>query len=152
MPINPEAVGTTSDPVEWSWTSKDCLLYAVGVGAGTDELPFTTENSQNVPQRVLPTLAVLGGMAGSGGAFAAIGSFNPAMLVHGEQGVFLEGPLPPDGKVKVTNRIAGIYDKGSAAVVAIEGEAVDASSGKQGGPDGHLPDVTGPGPDLPAVR
>ena len=129
MPINPDAVGTTTDPVDLSWTSKDCLLYAVGVGAGVDELPFTTENSQNTPQKVLPTFAVLGGMAAGGGAFAAIGSFNPAMLVHGEQGVFLDGPIPPDGKVKVTNRIAGIYDKGSAAVIAIEGTAVDASSG-----------------------
>ena len=131
MPINPDAVGTTSEPVELSWSSKDCLLYAVGVGAGTDELAFTTENSQNVPQQVLPTFAVLGGMAGSGGAFAAIGSFNFAMLVHGEQGVFLDGPLPPEGKVKITNRIAGIYDKGSAAVVAVEGEAVDAGSGQR---------------------
>ena len=33
-----------SDPVEVSWTSKDALLYAVGIGAGTEELAFTTEN------------------------------------------------------------------------------------------------------------
>ena len=33
MPINPDAVGATSDPVEVSWTSKDALLYAVGIGA-----------------------------------------------------------------------------------------------------------------------
>ena len=38
MPINPDAVGTESEPVETSWTSKDALLYAVGVGAGVDEL------------------------------------------------------------------------------------------------------------------
>jgi len=131
MPINPDAVGTTSEPVEISWTSKDALLYAVGVGAGTDELAFTTENSQNIAQQVLPTFAVLGGMAGSGGAFSAIGSFNPAMLVHGEQGVFLDGPLPPNGRVMITNRVAGIYDKGSAAVIAIEGEAVDVESGNR---------------------
>ena len=34
MPINPDAVGAKGDPVEHSWTSKDALLYAVGVGAG----------------------------------------------------------------------------------------------------------------------
>jgi hypothetical protein len=38
MPINPDAVGTESEPVETSWTSKDCLLYAVGV-VRRDELP-----------------------------------------------------------------------------------------------------------------
>ena len=54
MPINPDAVGAESDPVERSWTSKDALLYAVGVGAGTDELPYTTENSKGIAQQVLP--------------------------------------------------------------------------------------------------
>ena len=33
MPINPDAVGATGGPVTRSWTSKDALLYAVGVGA-----------------------------------------------------------------------------------------------------------------------
>ena len=81
MPINPDAVGARSEPVERSWTSKDALLYAVGVGAGvTDptgfELEFTTENSNGVDQKVLPTFAVIIGMGG--GAMRNIGSFNPA--------------------------------------------------------------------------
>ena len=42
MPINPDAVGETGGPVKRSWNSKDALLYAVGIGAGTDELEFTT--------------------------------------------------------------------------------------------------------------
>ena len=33
MPINPEAVGEVGEPKTRSWTSKDALLYAVGVGA-----------------------------------------------------------------------------------------------------------------------
>ena len=59
MPLNPDAVGTESDPVDVSWDSKDALLYAVGVGAGTDELAFTTENTNGVTQRVLPTFPVV---------------------------------------------------------------------------------------------
>ena len=35
MPINPEAVGEVGTPKKRSWTSKDALLYAVGVGAGS---------------------------------------------------------------------------------------------------------------------
>ena len=59
MPINPDAVGNTSEPSEISWTSKDSLLYALGVGAGaTDptgfELEFTTENTKDTPQKALP--------------------------------------------------------------------------------------------------
>jgi hypothetical protein len=45
MPINHDVVGAEGAPVVHSWTSKDALLYAVGVGAGIDELAFTTENS-----------------------------------------------------------------------------------------------------------
>ncbi len=102
MPINPDAVGYTSEPREASWDSKDCLLYALGVGAGVIdptgfELEFTTENSQDVTQRVLPTFpVVVGGVGGGGGAFAQLGSFNPAMLVHGEQSV--EAARPAAGR------------------------------------------------------
>ena len=59
MPINPDAVGTKSGPTEQSWKSKDCLLYALGVGAGVGELSFTTENTNGVDQQVLPTFAVI---------------------------------------------------------------------------------------------
>ena len=52
MPINHDAVGFVSEPGERSWTSDDALLYALGVGAGLDELAFTTENTAGVPQRV----------------------------------------------------------------------------------------------------
>lgn len=133
MPINPDAVGYSSDPREASWDSKDCLLYALGVGAGVSdptgfELEFTTENSQEVTQRVLPTFPVV--VQGGGGAFAKIGSFNPAMLVHGEQSVQLHGPLPVAGTVSSVTTITGIYDKGSGAVVANETVTTDTSTGK----------------------
>lgn len=49
MPLNPDAVGARGKSKRYSWTSKDALLYAVGVGAGLDELQYTTENTQNMP-------------------------------------------------------------------------------------------------------
>lgn len=134
MPITPDAAGSTSDPYEASWTSKDCLLYALGVGAGVldptgFELEFTTENSQDVTQRVLPTFPVVV-PGGSGAAFGKVGSFNPAMLVHGEQSVTLHAPLPVAGTVTSVTTITGIYDKGSGAVVATETVATDTATGK----------------------
>jgi acyl dehydratase len=128
MPINPDAVGNQSDPVHASWTSKDALLYAVGIGAGVDELAFTTENTSGVDQRVFPTFAVVVGW-GMGSAMRGIGSFNPAMLVHGEQRVTLHKPIPADGSVTMVSKIVGIYDKGKAAVVATETEATDDADG-----------------------
>ncbi len=131
MPLNPDAVGYASEPHVSSWQSKDCLLYALGVGAGAldptgFELEFTTENSQDVIQRVLPTFPVVAG--GGGGAFDQIGTFNPAMLVHGEQSVQLHAPLPVAGTVESVTTITGIYDKGSAAVVATSTLSADAES------------------------
>jgi len=123
VPINPDAVGSTSEPFNTSWTSKDALLYAVGIGAGAEELAFTTENTAGVDQQVFPTFAVV--IPAGGGVMRDIGTFNPAMLVHGEQRVTLHKPIPPDGSATVTSTIVGIYDKGKAAVVATETNAVD---------------------------
>lgn len=127
MPLNPDAVGTTSDPVEVSWTSKDALLYAVGVGAGTSELAYTTENTKDTPQQALPTFpVVIGAGAGAGGgAMSRIGTFNPAMLVHGQQSVTLHQSLPVEGRAMVSGEIVAMYDKGKAAVVVMANKAVD---------------------------
>ena len=116
MPINPDALGTTSDPIEVSWTSKDALLYAVGIGAGHEELAFTTENTNEVQQLVFPTFPVVVGW-GRGSAMGSIGTFNPALLVHGQQAVTLHRPIPVEGSATLTSEVTGIYDKGKAAVV-----------------------------------
>lgn len=123
MPLNPDAVGSKSEPVEVSWTSKDALLYAVGIGAGHDELAFTTENSNDIRQRVFPTFPVVVGW-GRGSAMGSIGTFNPALLVHGQQSVTLHRPIPVAGTVTLTSEITGVYDKGKAAVVVSETKAL----------------------------
>lgn len=128
MPINPDAVGATGGPAARSWTSKDALLYAVGIGAGVDELAFTTENTKGTPQRVFPTFAVI--LGGGGVPMDKIGSFNMALMVHGEQGIELLGEIPPDGALESRGKIAAIWDKGNAAVVEMESEATDAATGK----------------------
>src|SRR5688572_30410218 len=126
MPINPDAVGSKGEPTERSWTSKDSLLYAVGVGAGLDELAFTTENTAGVPQQVLPTQAVILATGGFG-AMAKIGSFNPAMLVHGEQAITLHKPIPVEGTISTVGEITGIYDKGKGAVIETSTVSTDVA-------------------------
>ena len=117
MPINPDAIGVRSDPAESSWSSRDALIYALGIGAGTGELAFTTENSIGIEQRVFPTMAVT--LARLEGAFSKIGTFNPAMLVHGEQRIELAGEIPTSGTASTVAEITGIFDKGKGAVVEI---------------------------------
>jgi len=132
MPINPEAVGSRSEPARRSWTSKDCLIYALGVGAGAadplQELEFTTENTSGAPQRALPTMAVVLGTLGGG--WDKIGSFNPAMLVHGEQGITLHREIPVEGELEAVSEITGIYDKGKGAVIVSESTATLVGTGE----------------------
>ena len=128
MPINPDAVGSTSKPTETTWRSKDSLLYALGVGAGTSDLAFVTENSIGATQRALPTMVVT--LADVSGAFGNIGTFNPAMLVHGEQRIELHSELPVEGTVSTISEITGIYDKGKGAVIEITARSTDPRSGE----------------------
>ena len=123
MPLNPNAVGSTSEPVEISWTSKDALLYAVGIGGGIDELAYTTENTKGVPQQAFPTFPVVIGAGKAMSAMGMIGTYNPALLVHGQQSVTLHRPLPVEGSATVQSRVVDMFDKGKAAVVVMAAEA-----------------------------
>ena len=128
MPINPDSVGKTGEPSRRSWSSRDALLYALGVGAGVDELAFTTENTTDTPQRVLPTMAVV--LGGGGVPFDQLGTFNPALMLHGGQAIELFGEIPPDGEIESTGSIGAIWDKGKAASVDLVSESVDLATGK----------------------
>jgi acyl dehydratase len=130
MAIDPSAVGAVTEPMPFEWTDRDTLLYALGVGCGTDDLSFTTENSHDITQQVLPTYAVI--CCPAFGAAAKIGNFNWAMLLHGSQGVRLHAPLPPAGKLSVVTEVADIQDKGEGknAVVMLRGRGTDPDSGE----------------------
>jgi len=117
-PISSELVGTTLPSAEFSWTQKDTILYALGVGAKPDgELDFLYEGRG---PKVLPTYAVIPGMLSMGGLFSVV-DINLANLLHGEQGVTVFRELPPQAKVKVTGTIKHAWDKGKAAVIVTEG-------------------------------
>lgn len=123
MSLNPDAVGEETGPKRVAWSPEDCMLYSLGVGAGVDELEFTTENTQGVQQQVLPTFPVVLGMDSR--VLKLIGEFDLAKLVHAAQAVEVPGPLPTSGAVVTTSRVANMYDKSTAALVVIESDSVD---------------------------
>ena len=128
MAINPEAVGVKGQPSKRSWTSKDALLYAVGVGAGLDELAYTTENTKDVEQKVFPTFAVI--IGGGGIPIQQVGSFNAALMVHGEQGIERLGEIAADGGIESVGECTAMYDKGSAAVLECSSESKNVATGE----------------------
>lgn len=129
MPIDPTAIGVTTPPKTFTWTDRDTLLYALGVGAGTGDLAFTTENSHEVDQQVLPTYAVIA--CSPFAAAAKIGSFNFSKLLHGSQSIRLFAPLPPAGTLSVVSEVADIQDKGEGknAVVMLKATGSDPDTG-----------------------
>jgi len=122
MKISNELIGMKFDPVSFSWTSKDVMLYALGVGAKPEgELEFVYEGKG---PKVLPTYAVIPGMMSMGGVIANV-EIDFTMLLHGEQAVTLNREIPPEGKVQVVGRVAELWDKGKAAVIVTEGIVED---------------------------
>lgn len=133
MALNPHAVGTSGEPYDVIWTSKDSLLYAVSLNVGTDQLEYVTENTNGVQQKALPTMpVVIGSGQGTPGSspMRNIGEFNFAMLVHASQAITLHKPLPCEGAATLTSKIVAMYDKEKAAVVVSETEAIDKADGK----------------------
>lgn len=131
MSLDHSLVGVQGESYERSWTSKDALLYAIGVGAGLGDplrdLEFSTENSEGVEQKVLPTYGVLLAQAPTA---RTIGDFDRAMLVHAEQYVELHQPLPVAGTVRTSSTVTAMYDKGSGALVESESVAADPATGE----------------------
>ena len=58
---------------------------------------------------------------------------NLAQVLHGSQGIDVHRPIPTSGAATLRTRITDVWDKGKAAVIVQQGDAVDAS-GERSGP------------------
>ncbi|MET0898777.1 MAG: MaoC/PaaZ C-terminal domain-containing protein [Mycobacterium sp.] len=128
MAIDPAAIGVAADPYVFEWTDRDTMLYALGVGCGTADLAFTTDNSHDITQQVLPTYAVIACIGFP--AIAKIGEFNFGMLLHGSQSITLAKPLPAAGKLLVASDVVDLQDKGEGknAVVMLRARGTDPTT------------------------
>ena len=122
MPVTSDAVGKKLPSMDHSWTDRDVMLYALGVGAGPDELCYTYENAD---LRVLPTFAVVPAFSAISG-MGSVMTFNPMMVLHGEQRVDLHRPIPTAGTVTTESEVLHVWDKGKGAVVVLEARSVDS--------------------------
>src|SRR5438046_2208886 len=89
MPVYLKAVGKKLGAVTHTYTERDVMLYALGVGCGTDDLQFTYERDL----KVLPTFAVIPSfpaMLNLGGAM----DVKPGVVLHGEQRMELHAEVP----------------------------------------------------------
>jgi acyl dehydratase len=139
MDIDMNIVGESLGTILRKWDADDAILYALGVGAGAvpggTELAYTTENSDGVPQRVLPSYAaVLGfpllgflGDAGLGSA-SIFGRFPPSAILHADQELTVHGILPAAGTARVTAVVAGVHDTGEHVLITVATQLTDAGN------------------------
>ena len=124
----PEILSLKNDGQTFSWSSKDTLIYALGVGMGADpmnedELPFVYEKDL----KAVPTQA---GVVAWGANAGPMG-INFLMVVDGERKIEFHKPMGVQGEVIAASRVIGAWDKGpgKGAVISTETQLRDAKSG-----------------------
>jgi acyl dehydratase len=106
----------------FSYTDRESMLYALGVGFGRDpmneaELPFVYENGL----KTVPTLATV---IAWGQPTIAHSGINYLMVVHGEQRLTVHKPLPSTAEIIADERVTGAVDKGAGKGALIFTEKV----------------------------
>ena len=116
MALNLESVGKTWGPYEFTYSERDLIIYALGVGFTKENLEFVYEGAKDF--KAFPTYGVI--LPSNAGAEAFLSTkANFAMVVHGEQGLQIHNPLPKGGTVQTTATLEGVYDKGSGALIVL---------------------------------
>jgi acyl dehydratase len=120
MPIKyDEVMQLTASGTPFSYTDRETMLYALGIGFGRDplneaELPFVYENGL----RTIPTLSTV---VSWGSAVLGRAGINYLFVLHGEQRLEMHRPLPVAAEITADERIGGLFDKGEkGAIIIIE--------------------------------
>lgn len=132
MPIDPTvAIGADLEPLSFSWTESDVLLYHLGIGAGTRpgahlDPPTLRYTLDDAALQVLPSFGVVVPtfhMSEPPPLDLPGCDIHLGQVVHGAQEVHVSAPLPTSGSATLTRRITDVWDKGTAAVIWQEGIA-----------------------------
>ena len=108
MALNLDIIGKTSEPFPFAYDRDTVILYALGIGAGTDELDFVYEKNL----KVFPTFAVIPTMPILLSSFLEESGINLFALLHGEHKIILHRPIPVEGTMSSTVVCDSIFDKG----------------------------------------
>jgi len=122
MPIIYDDLMQLKTSGEFSYSERETMLYALGIGFMRDplnlkELPFVYENEL----KAVPTMATV---ISSGQSLIGLSGVNFLMVLHGEQRIRLHKPLPVAADIVSDDRVIGAYDKGKEKGALIVTERV----------------------------
>jgi hypothetical protein len=106
MPATPDIIGTTTDPLPFTYDANRAMLYALGIGATAAELDFLYERRG---PKVFPTFAVIPAYDALM-AVMARSDISFDSVVHGHQKVSVARPIPPAATLHTTATVAAVYD------------------------------------------
>ena len=118
MAIDVSAVNQTVGPVIQTYSWRDAALYAIGLGAGVDDLGYLLDNP---PPKVVPTFGVLPAFKPVFDLLEKTGG-NLVTLLHSAQRTELVKPFPAEGEMATTATVKGIWDMKIGALVAVDTE------------------------------
>jgi len=123
MGLHLDAMGRKIGPLSKEYAWKDVVLYALGVGAGFEELEYVYEKRL----KPLPSFAAAAVFDFFWEAGAASG-VNLAGVLHGEQDLVLHRPMPIEGSLATEGAIEEIYDLGAQKGAIVAAEAITSDS------------------------
>lgn len=123
MAVNLGVIGRRSGPAVKEYTWKDCVLYALGIGAGEEDLEYIYEGVEG-GIRVYPTFAVFP-IIGPLFDFLKEARIDLASVLHMRHKITVNGLIRPQGTFFTTALCKSIYDKVKAAVANVEFETRD---------------------------
>jgi acyl dehydratase len=121
MAIDPHSLGYETPPIEYKYTWRDTVMYALGVGASAEELDFLYEGRG---PKVLPTFGTIPTFAAFDALVDRIGCDRRGMLHHSQQ-MSLFRPLPPNARLSVLGRVSALYDLKRLAISVLSIDAYD---------------------------
>lgn len=127
MGLNMEALGKTIGPIKKEYDWKDVAVYALGVGAGFDDIEYCWERKL----KVIPTFSIASIFEFLG--YVGVNSgMNLAGILHGEQELIFHTAIPVSGIFITEGKISHYYDKGEGkgALVVAESDTIGADGAK----------------------
>lgn len=122
-----------SGEVRQPWAARDTILYALGLGFGSDPLDESQLRFVLEPQLVaMPTMAAVLASPGFWMRERRELGIDAMKLVHGEQSLWVHAPLPVEGSFVGRTRVTRVVDKGEGkgAIIHAEKYLSDEATGQ----------------------
>jgi len=121
-----ELKGLKNPGQKYSYTDREVLLYAYGIGMGADpmdekELAFVNEATATPrPLKVVPTFASVAAWGSGAGDM----KLNLVLVVDGERDITFHQPLASAAHITADSSVIEVYDKGEGKGVVIRHQTV----------------------------